>query len=986
VATITSAQTGNWSSGSTWIGGVPPGDGDVAVRSVNHVITIDQSVTIGANGAAYSAAIRGPTSTSSDSGGFVVADNVTVTLKGSFISGGEGSFITLGVTTGGAKLVFPVSISNNHKVSVGNGNGVRGTFTVNGASDNFCEINNQSTSSVYFQAGNPGDWWYYCESWYGSYLYLKNIAGVVIGDECQIDHWIFDSNSISESFWPLPNIPGDKDFIMNNCSFLNPSATIYLFFDDVTTGSRTLQNNVFVSELYWSGFVTWDGLVLLGGTNGDGVNKGVIQNSFVDPSAGSGLNGFVFSLVKDNFVYYPTGDNPHFLGATLDISTVFDGNIFEYGSDWSSDVGDCILCTGGASTSYTIVIKNNIELPNANGRQSGTMATLWANTYNDVQIYNNTFYTGVNIEDDGSVSLVSAFYNNLSYGPNGQNLTSFSGGGTVEDIYDDADYNSAQNLSDPYTDNSKFAISPGTNDFDDDPSFVDSSRDLAKWAIDGLGSSSGNEALRRLDAINALIAQNDPNASDYNVEGTVANLVDYIKAGFSPTNIDYSTSGKGGSYPSYIGAKDVQVPIENEAYLDPTILSLVNYSFLPLRSLIGSIDNTFLILSVHDIQPLRQLQPLLDTVYLSTSLYQFDGLRQLISDLSTVSNVLTVSSIQPIRALNADLSKYIFSLLVSDISPISEELVNNIADIDTINFILTLFGIQPIRAYSPEIDTCIFNFSNYSFQPTRELIAELNSVTLEHYMIVFDALRSLNASLSSISFALSVIDTSALRSLVGSLNTLINTFSLYQVAPLRELMCELSALLLSTNILNIEAYREDVALILPYTVSLSVASLTALRSLQSSLNSIIFNYNFTDLDILSFSSYVVDTILSATALELSINVTNIAYTDFEKQLQTDLENVFFSDFKKKVPCYYYHANGKITESYPCIFDDPSVEVTIDKAIVNGLKPLIQIPSHLLKHPIQPKKDYLTLGGVKYTVEKCTQDGLGVTDLMLSLSK
>ena len=134
------------------------------------------------------------------------------------------------------------------------------------------------------------------------------------------------------------------------------------------------------------------------------------------------------------------------------------------------------------------------------------------------------------------------------------------------------------------------------------------------------------------------------------------------------------------------------------------------------------------------------------------------------------------------------------------------------------------------------------------------------------------------------------------------------------------------------------------------------------------------------------STAIVDTILSAVSSELSLSVSDIAYTDFEKQLQTDLEDVFFSDFKKKVPCYYYHANGKITKSYPCIFDDPSIEATIDKAIVSGVQPSIQIPSHLLTHVIQPKKDYLTLGGVKYTVEKCNQDGLGLTDLTLSISK
>lgn len=568
---IVSAQSGNWSSGSTWIGGVPPGDGDIAVRTVDHVITVDSNVTVGSNGDSYSPAIKGPVSTGTDNGGFIIASGVILTLKGSFICGGSGAYLILNA---GSNIIMDSSVSNNHKIAVSNGDYVAGSLTVNGNSSNWCSIDNQGSGNLYLQSANGGDYWYYCESWYGSYLRLKNITGASFGGDCQIDHWIFDENSMGDSLWPLPNVPGDKDFIMNNCSFLNPTATIYLFFDDVTTGSRELKNNVFVSELFWSGSAVWDGLVLLGGTNGGGTNKGILQNSFLDPSAGSGLNGAVFTLQKDNFFYVPSIDNPHFIAVTPDISTTFDGNIFEFGSDWVSDLGDCILATGGGSVNYTTIIKNNIELPNASGRQTGTMASLWADIYNDVQIYNNTFYTGVNIEDDGNVSLVSVFYNNLSYGPNGQYLTSFSGGGIIEDVYDDADYNSAQNLTNPYFDLSKFLITPGSNDLNTDPQLLDSTRDLAKWAVAILGSGSGTESDQRLDAINSLIAQNDPDDSDYNVLATVTNLISYIKNGFAPTNMSYATAGKGGSYLSYIGAVE---PIEAFVYDDNSLLMGMNF-------------------------------------------------------------------------------------------------------------------------------------------------------------------------------------------------------------------------------------------------------------------------------------------------------------------------------------------------------------------------------------------------------------------------
>src|SRR2546422_7296798 len=45
-ATITSNQTGNWSTGTTWIGGVPPVAGDNAVIAAGHTVTLTANTAI----------------------------------------------------------------------------------------------------------------------------------------------------------------------------------------------------------------------------------------------------------------------------------------------------------------------------------------------------------------------------------------------------------------------------------------------------------------------------------------------------------------------------------------------------------------------------------------------------------------------------------------------------------------------------------------------------------------------------------------------------------------------------------------------------------------------------------------------------------------------------------------------------------------------------------------------------------------------------
>ena len=81
-AAITSTQTGNWSSGSTWVGGTAPGDGDTAVIASGHAVTVDANVTVGSNSSGVGHAITIQATNSTTYGKLIVADGVTLTLKG----------------------------------------------------------------------------------------------------------------------------------------------------------------------------------------------------------------------------------------------------------------------------------------------------------------------------------------------------------------------------------------------------------------------------------------------------------------------------------------------------------------------------------------------------------------------------------------------------------------------------------------------------------------------------------------------------------------------------------------------------------------------------------------------------------------------------------------------------------------------------------------------------------------------------------------
>jgi hypothetical protein len=82
MATINSAQTGNFTSGTTWVGGVVPTVGDVANVVSTHVVTIDSSITCdeltNANTAGYFDLVGGGTINANITGSATLVNNGVV--------------------------------------------------------------------------------------------------------------------------------------------------------------------------------------------------------------------------------------------------------------------------------------------------------------------------------------------------------------------------------------------------------------------------------------------------------------------------------------------------------------------------------------------------------------------------------------------------------------------------------------------------------------------------------------------------------------------------------------------------------------------------------------------------------------------------------------------------------------------------------------------------------------------------------------------
>lgn len=239
---------------------------------------------------------------------------------------------------------------------------------------------------------------------------------------------------------------------------------------------------------------------------------------------------------RNNFWLFdaPNGLNPHFVQPPAQGNILIEGDIFEY-TGTTSD-GDAIFADQNLAAPQEVTMKYSIVLPNAANESSGTLFSSIGNINLSIIAEHNTYFTGsqgavVGETYPGHANLVKSFRSNLAWDttPRGFLLgTSIPSAQPVTDVV------FAQNLTHnggylltqfyPFLTFSAGSPQPGLRDVNADPLFADRSRSISKWA-----AARGQEATIA-GATARLLRLND------GAQGATRDLLTYIRAGFFPTN------------------------------------------------------------------------------------------------------------------------------------------------------------------------------------------------------------------------------------------------------------------------------------------------------------------------------------------------------------------------------------------------------------------------------------------------------------------
>lgn len=566
MATITSTANGNWSSGSTWVGGVAPGIGDTAV--IAHNVTVNTNITVGTSPNDTSTAVI----TLNASKVLTIAASVTLTVRGNQ-AWTNGSGLVMGA---GSQMVFDNAASGGSPVYRITGAGIY-TLSAVGTSGSRCSISAISGQAWQFHNGSAR-----YIAW--SSLTATYCDFIRMGDG-QAGFQIFSGTSA---------FSGCAFTSCRDTIFFGTGTSITLTVDNCTWSGTTLNGgscvNMQLTGTFSSGTRRFSGNVLDGTFTYLSKGFTLERNYFkgITPLASSSYDWSRFRLncvhssgaensgngqiivgdVDRNYwVEEKSSGNPHFISATALITSqnrTISQNVFESQSPDLVDIGDCVIVNPSATSgSNKIVLKNNIVAIAKDNESSGTLLTIYANNSAVTEHERNT--VNVNTSAVGGVGKRGAFaFAEASNGGAGQvavlksNLvhgTSASQGylgervqGTVLNIVTaaGADRNWRFNTSDGdngrgyedksgsgnlWTAGNAAAAGVDANQGSGNPAFVDVTRTSVTWAVArGYGSTFA-------DAVTAIKADTS----------RVADLINYVFEGHKPSAAGCRTAAHDGA-------------------------------------------------------------------------------------------------------------------------------------------------------------------------------------------------------------------------------------------------------------------------------------------------------------------------------------------------------------------------------------------------------------------------------------------------------
>lgn len=573
MAAITSNASGNWSAGGTWVGGVAPGNGDTATIASGHAVTVDTSTTVGSSPASGGTAAIQVNGT----GSLTIATGVTLTARGDVKLNNAAMTMNAGSVFRFDASQASSPSTTKYRLHIGtNHNQTSARLNVNGTSGNRCTISSVKTSSAGngFISGSDGvDDWLQGGLITGSYCDLTNIGdasnpslyfGLTSTASFSIDNFVFDScGKIQTSF----NIADGTDLSITNCTMKNTLASECMQLNSPnanTSDTRVVKGCIFdkLVELYPCRAIA---------IGGAGAGEWCIFNGGIDTTNGSGKWASMTNcMLRETSAPYGDmtdcyvladgeTDNPHpiQLAANAGAGLTFHGVVFECpDSENTTDAGDLVSHSNPASV-VTNTIEHCLAIPNGDGTSPGVLSSMLGGANTRVAINNNTWALTADDPTSNEPALgsvgethnaasgqVTSFKNNIAYSPTSRNALLFRNinGAPNSDVVSaaNADYNLMWNMlagSEGKGYDQPITGSPGANDLNEDPDFVDITRNISTWDDDLGGAGT---------VANALAELNLKNEAGYDSSYTVPALWTWVRAGFAPQNQNLAAAGDGG--------------------------------------------------------------------------------------------------------------------------------------------------------------------------------------------------------------------------------------------------------------------------------------------------------------------------------------------------------------------------------------------------------------------------------------------------------